>query len=420
MISQGEAGVASANEIELRPVVVQSDDCNAVGLEGGDPIGTGDTREAFEAGGHERSIGTTNGQAGGCIEKDLGKRSGMNGDAMGGHRLWLERFYIRAGFGRKLLVPYGWLPGFNIVVMLVLFGFFIFNAMNIINDYISALSNPPATVKVEDGVQINFPVFLICNSLADVELKFMDTTDSNVTYSDKDCLDVPGCNYFFGWFTHQDKTESHCLLIETGSLAGVQRDSDADNSGNFENIQVYLDTNDTQATDQDAFIGVEINVFSNKTYADIGPVLSPTGPIQNQSDLIDNSDGGNIAGAGLYGVLKLSLSKTDVYQDPQAPYYDYTFNSASAPLNRKFTSSGSAMLLEFSFSSSRITTISYAPSSFSSFFGSLGGWMGVCSDGWAVLTLVFVLEKVFLRSRKKKEQKWYVRPKQRWEHGEDP
>mmetsp|Transcript_6791 Transcript_6791/g.15203 ORF Transcript_6791/g.15203 Transcript_6791/m.15203 type:complete len:402 (-) Transcript_6791:42-1247(-) len=331
----------------------------------------------------------------------------------------LERFYLRVGFGRKLLTPYKCLPVFNILILLALFGFFIFNAQNIIKDYLESQKNPPSSIKVVDGEEILFPVILICNSIYNVNMSYVG---EGPLYSGANCSDVQGCDSYFGWVnitsTGGNSDRQHCLLVDASSLPGVHSldNLDLTNGTRFETLQISLDIDDLASTPDDPFVGVEIYVYSKITYEDIGPVLVPetsTETVVNQQALLALADGGNIAGVLQYSAFKLSLVKTEVANEALSPFHAYTLNTASAPLNPKFLKTDSMIVLEFAFSSSRVTTISFAPSSFSSFFGSLGGWIGVCSDGWGVLTLVFFFEKLFLRTTRARQQRWFVGPQER-------
>lgn len=53
-------------------------------------------------------------------------------------------------------------------------------------------------------------------------------------------------------------------------------------------------------------------------------------------------------------------------------------------------------VVRFMYSTPKVEEITYNPTSAVSFFGSLAGWFGICTDGWGLVSILFLLERVFL------------------------
>jgi hypothetical protein len=67
-------------------------------------------------------------------------------------------------------------------------------------------------------------------------------------------------------------------------------------------------------------------------------------------------------------------------------------------LNVTVTDSASTVLMDFQFFSTDIVKTTYNPQSGVSMFGSLSGWFGFLSDGWGILSLLFIVEEIITYS----------------------
>eukprot|EP00873_Tetraselmis_striata_P005529 jgi/Tetstr1/425793/TSEL_001576.t1 len=309
----------------------------------------------------------------------------------------LEAIYLRTGFGRRLFAPCSLLPVINIIILNTLIVFFAINAYNIMHEYQDSQINPPSSISVPDRANtLTFPSIAFCNGLADTPVLEM-----HITYSGVAEVSTTPISYQYNGSTYD------CRFMDGSQLLAAPFGTVFSGS-----LEVTADIDSENSTATDPFLGMEAYMYA-----------SP-GPVPQDLNISDASfDGYALLGAGIYTQISLSLVQTEVYtsEEGTATFYNYQVNAGVGPLNPRHLAARhwpvdrltSRVLAQISYQTTQVQEVMHRPQSFSTFFGALGGWVGTCSDGWGVLTLLFVLEKFLLRllgPRTTRAQLWWVRP----------
>ena len=295
-------------------------------------------------------------------------------------------FYQKTGFGRRLLAPCGCLPVFNICVLITLALFFMFNAYSITSAYIESQDNPPASISVPDrGGTLDLPSMIFCNSQRDAPLDAV-----SMTYVGLDETEVPTApTSYVGLYNN---ATYRCQAVNStglrASILGAQGGLGAIGVGY---INAVLDINSRGSNTTDLFVGVRAFLYHDGT--------DKLGDEASTADLaMLQADGYVVLGAGVFTSVTLSLTKTTEYdverREHAEPYFQYNINSGNARINpgHPFLADGksldSKVVASFAFATTQVVEIKQQPQNFSTFFGSLAGWVGSCSDGWGALTLL--------------------------------
>jgi hypothetical protein len=269
---------------------------------------------------------------------------------------------------------------FNILVVIGLFAFFVWNAKVLASAYRDSQTNPPSSLAtVYMGDSLLLPSVVVCNELS---------SPLNLVYAsagNNPCEAVQ--------FQDQGTNKSCIFVNRCFSPLAFEQESGISNS-----IEILVDVNVALATEDDFGVGVNVQLRNSEFSSSKVPKSQTSIP-----------DGWAYAGAGSYTSISLTLTEYNMYQTDI--FYDLNVFSGSMPLNQlAYENTSSLVLLDIDYFSPMVRKISSEPQSFSVFFGSLAGWMGACSSGWGALTVIFFIEKFLLRcTGHAKEQLWYVK-----------
>ncbi len=312
---------------------------------------------------------------------------------------FFERFYARTGFGRRLFMPWGFLPYFNILLLAVLLGGLAYNFFVISSDYANQLDNPP--IHLESDVTIpTFPNVVACSMLVNVSIQGATVcirhleNNSFVECCGNSCQEpykAPEPKM------HSVKNSLHggtnfCLFWNMSTVPSFVAYPGGVGFGATE-VTYELDIQSNLAAPTDKYLGAKFFISSHD-YSELNE-YTQFNAIQQ------NFDGGHwYAGAGqkTFSNFRSSMVKWHEGEKPSL-YYDVvvssvpanTANSSDVAQRENFVESS------LSFRTAQTQVYTQKPMSFSVYFGSVGGWVGILSDGWGLLSLTFLLEKMLTR-----------------------
>ena len=269
---------------------------------------------------------------------------------------WLYNLHHKFGFGKKLCIPWCGLGVLNILIMLLLVAFFIYNAYNIVVAYQRSQDDPPATQKAVNGASsIRFPYTMVCSSLKGVQMEVLFTPFFLPTFAN--CTD---CTAEGPSYVKEHKNKS-CVLFDLRAAPPVTPGTERAASL----LGLVVDLNTEKAGTSDFFFGIEI--YMNHEYDNGGRSIEDT-----PSSFFLESEGMVIASAGVFTDVSLRQARFKLYKKPT--FYQYTTSTGNAVINpNSLIGSGPRNLSSLVFVGVRFGTtleveVSSAPQVFKNYF----------------------------------------------------
>ena len=272
-----------------------------------------------------------------------------------------EKVYLATGFGSRLFVPgcNGIVSICNVLVVLFMFAFFLFNLVEILKNYVRDRRNPPVNINVSINELVDFPPMLFCSSLDNVEfgdseiiLEYFNSTEFLIT--DDFAGALQSCSLFnetclsrfdnsnkmkiqnLGFLEAIDGASNYCF-----SLSGIPGWSNTTIVTNFPNrLSFAVDLNFTvneSDPNQDYssvtrnYVGLDGYIFENENdlsdtivnFRNLGPILAV----------------GQLTAAGSFVTkTQLTLSRLSYFEITEVSQFDllsssrYTLGTTTVPL----------------------------------------------------------------------------------------
>jgi len=302
-------------------------------------------------------------------------------------------------FFKERREPWFW---FNNVAFLVCLAFFFYFTVTIVQDFIDNRNDPPTATTLRNGFSQSFPAMGFCihrgldpnSTQPDLQPLFAqyDNSDENaVDITDQlkeiDCPNLPQnqkCWYLDGNFSAFD--------VDCG---GIRRNG----------ISLGFTFNMTEYSREVTLLGIDGFLFESQNREQFFSLACPkcTDDTLPTDDICQNDYLGFesfFATAMTTNLIQLHRSETQANARCDTKIVQWNAASVAAAVNPKFldginvTNSASTVLMDFQFFSADITKTTFNPQSGVSMFGSLSGWFGFLSDGWGILSLLFIVEEL--------------------------
>ena len=313
-------------------------------------------------------------------------------------------------FFKQRREPWFW---FNNVCFLIAFGAFLYFTVTIVQDFIKNQNDPPTATNFNNGLQQLFPGMAFClHQAVDVEqpdlepsFAFYDTgiDEIDITSQLKPVTcplkqsttnSIPSCWYLDGNFS---------AFEYSSPTTCVHRNS----------ITMGLNFNSSDYSSEVMLIGVDGYLFLSGKSAQIfdaackdmfPPSCSSLAPIDEECSPGQT----DLSLEVFFATNRLSnlifLSRSEVQSAPRCDQYKVRWRPQTivsnynpnffAKINLTEADAENTVLLHFQFVTSDIVKTTYNPQSGPSMFGSLSGWFGFLSDGWGILSLLFICEEL--------------------------
>mmetsp|Transcript_18421 Transcript_18421/g.40122 ORF Transcript_18421/g.40122 Transcript_18421/m.40122 type:complete len:366 (-) Transcript_18421:173-1270(-) len=312
-------------------------------------------------------------------------------------------------FFRERREPWFW---FNNICFLVALAFFLYFLTTIVRDFIKQKNDPPTATNLNNGMSQNFPGMAFCTHQADqmeqpdLEPLFavydngVEVVDVSSQLRKLECPSTttkqpPGCWYLDGNFPGFVGTTSPSTCVHRNSMS----------------IGVSLDL--TQYSAEVLLVGVDGYLFLSGKSEEIiesacnnefPPKCSSLIPIDEECspDTTDLSLDTFFATNFLSNLI--TMERTEIQRSPRCDQDVVRWNPqvAASNFNPNFftknnitiTDAASAVIMHVQFANSYIAKTTFNPQSGTSMFGSLSGWFGFLSDGWGIMSLLFMVEEL--------------------------
>lgn len=287
--------------------------------------------------------------------------------------------------------------------------------MQVTRDYASQIEGPPTTTKLLNGVSQSYPGIIMCNLDIDVPLDIFEA--HYITNDDfENSRDITGLVTPF-LCADEDPSVASCYGIDA-SLPAFKASTDGSCDA-ASTILILLSVNALRYSNYSYQEGVSVYLhkpgFRDSVLTKLCERQSANGSCGTLADdtAICNSEISDLAyeeltsSTGFVNKVKLqtttrqfsqSCDQTITSWNPTQFLTKFGTNFFRLLENATGTRSDDVgyVGLEFSVSSPSITEVTYNPMSGLAFFGGLAGWFGALTDGWGVISILFLAERTFL------------------------
>ena len=304
--------------------------------------------------------------------------------------------------------PFFW---FNNVCFLIAFGAFVYFTITIVWDFINQRNNPPTATNVVTDAKQLFPGMAFCIHEPD------DQPDQSVL--------LPLFAEYNNGFEAVDVTSqfkkvecpatpprTDCWYLD-GNFSAFQFSS-PNTCSHRNSISIGLGFNGTLYSPNVMLVGVDGYLFLsgrseqviNSACGDEFPTCSSLVPIDEADDC--GPDKRDLRLNYFFATSALSnlvsLERSERQAGPQCSDSLVQWNPTTSlsnynpayflSRNISISDAESAVLMHIQFSSPTVAKTTYNPQSGPSMFGSLSGWFGFLSDGWGIISLLFIFEEL--------------------------
>lgn len=303
--------------------------------------------------------------------------------------------------------PFFW---FNNVCFLIAFGAFVYFTITIVWDFINQRNDPPtATNRVMEPKQ-RFPGMAFCThqaheidqpALVPLFAEFDNGTEVVDVSSHFKKVECPST-----------RLEAGCWYLD-GDFSAFQFSS-PNTCSHRNSLTIGLSFNWTQYSSDVMLVGVDGYLFRsgksdqiiNSACGDEFPTCSTLVPIDESDEC--GPDKADLSLDYFFATNALSnlvlLLRTERQSSPRCKESLIQWNPTTSLSNYNpafflgknisLADAESAVLMHIQFSSPTVAKTTYNPQSGPSMFGSLSGWFGFLSDGWGIISLLFIVEEL--------------------------
>ena len=309
-------------------------------------------------------------------------------------------------FFREKREPWFW---FNNAAFLICLGMFLYFTVTIVRDFIDNRNNPPTATNLVDGLSQSFPGMAFCTYLG---------LDPDITQPDLSPLFAAYDNSENEWIDVSDELkqidcpsspQNHkCWHLE-GNYSAFDT-----TTGDFigrNGISLGFTFNLTEYSNEASLLGVDGYLFEH--FENFLEVFYPQCAGAGTALPTKYNCRGDYKGFGVESffattttnnLIQLRRSETQAHPRCDTTLVHWNPSIASAIVNPNWldamnvtvtdTESTSTVLMDIQFYNFDISKTTFNPQSGVSMFGSLSGWFGFLSDGWGILSLLFIVEEL--------------------------
>mmetsp|Transcript_30956 Transcript_30956/g.90517 ORF Transcript_30956/g.90517 Transcript_30956/m.90517 type:complete len:374 (-) Transcript_30956:56-1177(-) len=303
--------------------------------------------------------------------------------------------------------PFFW---FNNVCFLFAFGAFVYFTITIVWDYIKQRNDPPTATNLVTEPKQLFPGMAFCTHQAEQ----IDQPDLLILFAEYDngfeVTDVS--SQFKKVECPSNPLRAECWYLD-GNFAAFQF-SEPHTCSHRNSLSIGLSFNGTLYSSNVMLVGVDGYLFLsgrseqviNSACGDEFPTCSSLVPIDEANDCGPDKTDLSLDYFFATNALSnlISLERTERQTKPQCSESSIQWNPTTSlsnynpafflSKNISISDAESAVLMHFQFSSPTVAKTTYNPQSGPSMFGSLSGWFGFLSDGWGIISLLFISEEL--------------------------
>ncbi|KAJ8909064.1 hypothetical protein NDN08_005761 [Rhodosorus marinus] len=341
---------------------------------------------------------------------------------------WQQKLYLKTHMFRRTLGPFLLL---NIALYVACLGLFIYFTVNIVNDYLDQQENPRTVLSTTNEPFQDFPGILICNNSPSVEL----TLIAAYVFPQAALAD-PELNLGLNEFTLTsrmvpvqincpgvDEKPTYCYKLTDSIPAYGFQSGDSVCQGQNE-LYFYFDINPDLYDSRTSALGVSAvlhnsEVIEGLDFCELNICTTTKGaaqvdPCNASNELLDPGFDVLYASVNVETLVTLQKSVTEDLLSCSKSFLRWNPVTVVAVPNPKFTAevlgdetaTRRLVQLRVRFRSPFIQTTRFESQSFASMIGSMAGWFGFLSDGWGVISLLFILEKLYVQLTKHKWRRW--------------
>lgn len=304
-------------------------------------------------------------------------------------------------FFRERREPWYWL---NIIAFCACFASFLYFTVIIIQDFIRNRNDPPTSTTLRNGLSQSFPAMAFCihrgidksqPDLKSLYASFDNADDNLVDITDQlkpiDCKSDPQnhkCWYLDGTYPAFDIAD--CIKRNGISVGFTFNRTEYSRGVQLLGIDGFL----FEPQDRDTLFGLACRNEGFKCAGGMIPRGDKCQGLEYESFFATTST---------TNLIQLHRSESEVSVSCDAKIVRWNHVTAAVNTNPNFlgdqlnvtiSDSASTVLMDFQFFSADIKHTTFAPQSGVSLFGSLGEWFGFLSDGWGLLSLLFIIEEI--------------------------
>lgn len=307
-------------------------------------------------------------------------------------------------FFRERREPFFW---FNNVIFLLALATFIYFTITIFRDFINNRNDPPTATNLRNGLSQSFPGMAFCihraldptqgnqTNLQPLFACFDNEEEEPVDITDQlkpiRCPNTPKqnetCWYLDGDFpafdTKQCTSRNGILVAFSLDLAGYSKNVPLIGVDGFLFELQKADQLVESACDNELPFGCtglsRYNECSSESTVGFEPFFATTG----------------------MSLIQLQRSETQANAKCDTTIAQWSPRTVSANINQNYldnmnvtiSDQASTVIMDFQFFGADIVKTTYNPQSQAPMLGSLSGWFGWLSDGWGLISLMFILEE---------------------------
>ena len=332
------------------------------------------------------------------------------GDGRGGDEEEDEEAWYKAPDGAFFMERRSPFFHFNFFPYAFVAGLFLYMVYSIAVDYKERLRSPPTSSKLSSDLKQRFPMLVLCNYEEDLPIHPLRAIFRNTLHDIE--VDVTGSFVPINC----DGAPTECAVLDVEFPAFQSTENERACIDKFY-LDVVADI-DPAAYSRTPYRGAEAYLWKKGNRRKVEENLCSDALYYSRcSTLATVYDGcseelGELAydefpvPAGSATLVSLSTSVTQFAPEcdvmftswnpkvTSMPYAESVVNSWF-PSNYSFDIDG-IILMTMAFTTPRVTVTTYNYVSASAFFGSLAGWFGVCTDGWGIISALYMIERLIL------------------------
>lgn len=307
-------------------------------------------------------------------------------------------------FFKERREPFFW---FNNVIFVLALATFVYLAINIFRDFVNNRNDPPTATNLRNGLSQSFPGMAFCIHRA------LDPTQGNQA----------NLQPLFAFFDNEEE--------EPVNITDQLKPITCPNAPKQDETCWYLDGDfpafDTkQCTSRNSIlVGFALDLSG---YSKNVPLIGVDGflfELQKADQLVESACDNELpfgcTGVSRYNecssdstvgfepffatsgvsLIQLQRSETQAAARCDSTIVQWSPSTVSANINQNYldnvnvtiSDQASTVIMDFKFFGADIVKTTYNPQSQASMLGSLSGWFGWLSDGWGLISLMFILEE---------------------------
>lgn len=306
-------------------------------------------------------------------------------------------------FFKERREPWFWL---NNTAFLISLGMFIYFTVTIVQEFINNRNDPPTATNLVDGLSQSFPGMAFC---------VYRGLDPNITQPELIPLFATYDNSENEWIDISDQLkqidcprspQNHKCWYLDGNFPAFYTTTDGFIGRN--GLSLGFTFNLTEYSNETSLLGVDGYLFEHfENFLEVFyPQCAPALPTDYncRGDYVGFGVESFFASATTNNLIQLRRSETQAHPRCDTTLFNWNPSIVNAIVNPTWLDamnititdedSTSTVLMDIQFYNFDISKTTFNPQSGVSMFGSLSGWFGFLSDGWGILSLLFIVEEL--------------------------